>query len=595
MGNSSSKPVVLTDEVNLNHFRLLRVVGKGAFGKVRIVERKDSGLTFALKYIRKDEVVRSESVRNIIRERRMLEHLNHPFVCNLRYSFQDMEYLYIVVDLMNGGDLRFHITRKTFTEDAVRFWIAEIGCALRHIHGQGIVHRDVKPDNVLLDSEGHVHLADFNVASDYVPGKPLTSKSGTLAYLAPEVYQGRGYATEVDWWSLGVLFYECIYNKRPFEANNHEALAQAIIKADPPFPVTSPPVSMVCLHAISSLLEKDKTVRIGAAGFHTFTDNPFFRDIDFEALERKEIEPVFCPSSEKTNFDATYDLEELLLEEAPLEARTRKQKPRAELREDATQQEIRADELHRMVETMFEPFNYTTLSDYRTPVSETAPPTSTIATSPKRPARSEYGSNSQRQRPDKLHSIPTPRSQTPGSGSRTRSSAHSPDGSPPLPAAALSANFAIPAQSPAQIEYFPAPTSEPMQAAPAASAQAHEQGQRLHKTRTVRYEDTAQSSQPNSNHSHRSHRPRGSTRSTSMGGGVQVVLNEQGSWSDMANASQGMVTSTEEQYAGSSKPAGMLGFLSRKKGRDRSPKAKQRERGVLGKEGARVVISSGVK
>jgi serine/threonine kinase 32 len=109
----------------------------------------------------------------------MLEHLNHPFLCNLRYSFQDVEYLYVyeednfwdmtsdiscsylVVDLMTGGDLRFHISRKSFTEDAVRFWIAELGCALRYIHGQGIVHRDVKPDNVLLDQDGHVHLADF--------------------------------------------------------------------------------------------------------------------------------------------------------------------------------------------------------------------------------------------------------------------------------------------------------------------------------------------------------------------------------------------------------------------------------------------------
>jgi serine/threonine kinase 32 len=122
-------------------------------------------------------VVRSESVRNIIRERRMLEHLNHPFICNLRYSFQDIEYMwvsahpsyipaltiprYIVVDLMTGGDLRFHISRKTFTEEAVQFWIAELGCALRYIHNKGIIHRDVKPDNVLLDSEGHVHLADF--------------------------------------------------------------------------------------------------------------------------------------------------------------------------------------------------------------------------------------------------------------------------------------------------------------------------------------------------------------------------------------------------------------------------------------------------
>ncbi len=106
-------------------------------------------------------VVRSESVRNIIRERRMLEHVNHPFICNLRYSFQDIEYMYLVVDLMSGGDLRFHISRKTFTEEAVRFWIAELGCALRYVHSQGIIHRDVKPDNVLLDADGHVHLTDF--------------------------------------------------------------------------------------------------------------------------------------------------------------------------------------------------------------------------------------------------------------------------------------------------------------------------------------------------------------------------------------------------------------------------------------------------
>ncbi|KAK0274729.1 Serine/threonine kinase [Friedmanniomyces endolithicus] len=628
MGNSNGKPIVLTDEVNLNHFRLLRVVGKGAFGKVRIVERKDSGLTFALKYIRKDEVVRSESVRNIIRERRMLEHLNHPFLCNLRYSFQDMEYLYIVVDLMNGGDLRFHITRLTLTEEAVRFWIAELGCALRYIHQQNIVHRDVKPDNVLLDSQGHVHLADFNVASDLTPGKQLTSRSGTLAYLAPEVYEGRGYASEVDWWSLGVLFYECIYNKRPFDAGGqYEALAASIVKADPPFPVTSPPVSMPCLHAISSLLEKDKTRRIGAAGWESFTDNPFFREIDFEALERKEIEPIFCPSGEKPNFDATYDLEELLLEEAPLEARARKQKPRPELRTDATPQEVRADELHKMIESMFEPFNYTQAPEDRSPISMNGAHTNA---SPKQYARSEKETyRNSRPRPPKSQAIPTSRSQTPGSGSRTRTSAHSPDGSPPLPATALTANFAIPATSPPQSEYFPPPLPTSDSAStirpPPQSQQSHHQPQphqdhtRLTKTRTIRYEDVAAHAPPipvttttttatnTTSSSSRSahHRPRGSTRSTSMGGGVQVVLNEQGSWSEMAHASQGLVTPGTEEVGGrggggggggggDSKPSGMLGFLGRKKGRDRSPKAgKVRERGVLGKEGARVVVGHG--
>ncbi|KAF2130467.1 kinase-like protein [Dothidotthia symphoricarpi CBS 119687] len=564
MGQNNGKPVVFTDQVNLNHFRLLRVVGKGAFGKVRIVERKDTGLTFALKYIRKDEVVRSESVRNIIRERRMLEHLNHPFLCNLRYSFQDIEYLYIVVDLMNGGDLRFHISRKTFTEEAVRFWIAQLGCAVRYIHQQGIVHRDIKPDNVLLDSEGHVHLADFNVASDFTPHKPLTSKSGTLAYLAPEVYEGKGYSCEVDWWSLGVLFYECIYNKRPFEANSHDSLAAKIAKGEPTYPVTSPSVSMPCLHAISSLLEKNRKKRIGAIGFESFADNPFFRPLDFIALEAKEIPPVFIPSSDKTNFDATYDLEELLLEEAPLEARARRQKPREALKDDATDAEIRAEELHRMIETLFEPFNYTTIPDYR-PIAVAVPdPADSVGGS-----RASNQSNSD-QAPVSVASQQDPwgrplaNSKSPESDlhpnrsiTTAQSTTHSANGSPPLANAILnhtqkSSTGSPTAQRGEHSDYYPGEGAIP----------------------------TPSFSRPMNN------RPRGSQRSTSMGGGVQVVLNETGSWSEMANQSSALLQNPQAVE----KPSGMLGFLNRKKGRDRSPKAK--ERGVIGKEGARVIISN---
>lgn len=180
--------------------------------------------------------------------------------------------------------------------------------------------------------------------------------------MAPEVYSGVGYTTEVDWWSLGVVFYECIYGKRPFIADTHETLSAEIIKAQPRWPVTNPPVSTRCMDACRKLLTANRDERIGAAGFHTFTQHPFFDEIDFAALERKEIAPVFVPSSEKTNFDATYDLEELLLEEAPLEARARRQKPRDKLKEDATAQEIREEELHKMIETLFEPFDYTTVA-----------------------------------------------------------------------------------------------------------------------------------------------------------------------------------------------------------------------------------------
>ncbi|KAJ5646939.1 Serine/threonine-protein kinase 32B [Penicillium lividum] len=529
MGNTQGKPISSNEAVNLNHFRLLRVVGKGAFGKVRIVEKKDTGLTFALKYIRKEEVVRSESVRNMIRERRMLEHLNHPFLCNLRYSFQDIEYIYLVVDLMNGGDLRFHISRKCFTEEAVRFWAAELGCALRYIHSQGIIHRDVKPDNVLLDSEGHVHLADFNVASDFRPGKPLTSKSGTLAYLAPEVYEGGGYYFEVDWWSLGVTFYECIYNKRPFEGRSQDTLSENIKKASPKYYVTNPAVSVPCLRALMALMERDRSRRIGAISFESFTSH-----------------------DDKTNFDATYDLEELLLEEAPLEARARRQKPRAELRDDATAKEIREDELHRLIETMFEPFDYTTV-DYQGSAAEAIAAvinpeeclpnaTTKINTSHTRqPSQHDSAVRISSLNEGVAHPLHTIEPTTPGSENLDPNDSAS-IGQPPSPSTRASASPPPPPPS------FHRPLPPPSRRA-------------------------------------------GATRKMSKGGGVQMVLEEAGSWSELANHSSTLPAEGFDGDAakGKGSNSGMLSFLSRKKGRDRSPKPT--EPGVLGKEGARQIIS----
>ncbi|KAK1774997.1 kinase-like domain-containing protein [Copromyces sp. CBS 386.78] len=605
MGNNQGKPVDLDGEVNLNHFRLLRVVGRGAFGKVRIVERKDTGLSFALKYIRKDEVVRSESVRNIIRERRMLEHVNHPFICNLRYSFQDIEYMYLVVDLMSGGDLRFHISRKTFTEAAVRFWIAELGCALRYVHQHNIIHRDVKPDNVLLDADGHVHLTDFNVASDVIPGRPLTSKSGTLAYLAPEVYAGKGYDVRADWWSLGVLFYECIYNKRPFEGHSESSLSQTIQAANPKFPVTQPPVQLSCMYAIKDALEFNPDKRLGHT-WESFIYHEFFSVIDFDALEKKQIEPVFVPSSDKTNFDATYDLEELLLEEAPLEARARRQKPREKLKDDATDKEIREDELYRMIETDFKPFDYTlaaykkiTEGQVETPNSQPTPvpdeivhPGQALTTGEATQMSSHAPTHSQSvqtHHPNGSRSSFNPPSNHSGQQSqdrivpaRTNSIPKNPERSNSLQSA-HSHYQAYNAYDSQRAAIGPRPTS------------SHRQG-RSGAVPTSRAPPLPPYPQSYTT-SGRQGRAHGSSSLMveSPTGGMQVTLDGAGSWSDLARQDATLPADAaaahgEGAHGGreSGGGGGIFGLFKGKKGRGSSPKPK--ERGVLGKEGARVVI-----
>ncbi|KAL1924656.1 uncharacterized protein VTP21DRAFT_4310 [Calcarisporiella thermophila] len=329
MGNSNGHEVDFSQEVNLSQFKLLKVVGRGSFGKVRIVERRDTKKLYALKYISKTEIIRLDCVKNICRERVMLENVDHPFVCNLRFAFQDSQYLYMVMDLMMGGDLRYHLHRSKFNEHVVRFWIAELACAVRYLHSKGIVHRDIKPDNILLNEAGHVHLTDFNTAAQYNPNRPLTSHSGTALYMAPEVFKGGGYGPQVDWWSLGVVFYECIYGRRPFEQHSSEELKQAVMHGDIEYGTRDNSITSVCISAIQGFLERDPLKRLGAAqlgeeniAFLKITQHPYFSPIDFARLEAKELPPLFRPSAE-SNYDSMYDLEELLLEENPLDSRVR--------------------------------------------------------------------------------------------------------------------------------------------------------------------------------------------------------------------------------------------------------------------------------
>ncbi|KAG0254232.1 hypothetical protein BG011_005879 [Mortierella polycephala] len=316
-------------EIELSHFHLLRSVGKGAFGKVRVVQHKRTKEIYALKYINKAKCIRMRAVENIIQERRLLEEVESPLICNLRYAFQDDENLFMVLDLMLGGDLRFHLERAgPMREDVVRFYVAELILALDALHSRRIIHRDLKPDNVLLDEHGHAHLTDFNIAVYYNPSKPLMSIAGSMAYMAPEVLARKGYLESVDWWSLGVVMFELLFGKRPFRGKSNDLLTASILRDPLPFPENvHTMVSAPCLDVVSRLCERNISKRLGCTpdGLDAFKNHPWFQGMEWDKLVTKEAIPPFEPDSKRANFDATHELEELLMEDNPLKAKKRVQ------------------------------------------------------------------------------------------------------------------------------------------------------------------------------------------------------------------------------------------------------------------------------
>jgi serine/threonine kinase 32 len=259
--------------------------------------------------------------------------------------------MFMVLDLMLGGDLRFHLDRAgNMKEDVVRFYVAELALGLDYLHKLQIVHRDLKPDNVLLDEKGHAHLTDFNIAVHFSPKRPLSSVAGSMAYMAPEVLAKRGYLSTVDWWSLGVTAYELLFGRRPFRGKTNSALTHSILHDRCPFPENVDSiVSREGMSAIRALLERDTRKRLGCKnGIEDFKRHPWFDGLDWGAIERKEAVPPFEPDvsricrcavlkawpltrlqSKRANFDATHELEELLLEDNPLKAKKRDEKREA--------------------------------------------------------------------------------------------------------------------------------------------------------------------------------------------------------------------------------------------------------------------------
>ncbi|CAJ0908978.1 15517_t:CDS:2 [Entrophospora sp. SA101] len=246
------------------------------------------------------------AIENIIQERRLLEEIELSLICNLRYAFQDDENMFMVLDLMLGGDLRFHLERQGHLgEEVVKFYVAEI-------------------NNVLLDENGHAHLTDFNIAVHYNEKRPLTSVAGSMAYMAPEILKKKGYLNSVDWWSLGVVMYELLFSKRPFRGKTNTALTRAILNEPIHFPENvNELVSEDCIDVLKRFCERDITKRLGCNGIDEIKQHPWFSNIEWDNLVTKQATPPFIPDSKRANFDATHELEELLLEDNPLKARKR--------------------------------------------------------------------------------------------------------------------------------------------------------------------------------------------------------------------------------------------------------------------------------
>ncbi|XP_076317559.1 serine/threonine-protein kinase 32B-like [Tachypleus tridentatus] len=324
-------------EVNFEDFLILRAIGKGSFGKVCIVQKKDSKTMYAMKYMSKNQCITKDAFRNVLQEIEILSSLEHPFLVNLWFTFQDEEDMFMVVDLLLGGDLRYHIHQEgNFDEARVCLYLCEVAMALDYLQSKYILHRDIKPDNILLDETGHVHITDFNIATILKDGELATSMSGTKPYMAPEVFDCAldkcpGYTFPADWWSLGVCCYEMLYGTRPYDIHSNTSLEQIhslFLFMELQFPC---PVSEGMEDLIRKLLTVDNFNRINT--LEHIKKHSYLAAVDFSAIYEKKVTPTFIPSKDQLNCDPTFELEEMIIESKPLHKKKKRLSKRSSRRD----------------------------------------------------------------------------------------------------------------------------------------------------------------------------------------------------------------------------------------------------------------------
>ncbi|KAI9107942.1 hypothetical protein K1719_020815 [Acacia pycnantha] len=281
--------------VSIEDFEILKVVGQGAFAKVYQVRKKGTSEIYAMKVMRKDKIMEKNHAAYMKAERDILTKIEHPFIVQLRYSFQTKYRLYLVLDFVNGGHLFFQLYHQgLFREDLARIYAAEIVSAVSHLHANGIMHRDLKPENILLDADGHVMLTDFGLAKQFESDTRSNSMCGTIEYMAPEIILGKGHDKAADWWSVGILLFEMLTGKPPFRGGNREKIQQKIIKDKIKLPAF---LSSEAHSLLKMLLQKDATKRLGSGtrGSLEIRDHKWFKPINWSKLDVREVQPSFRP------------------------------------------------------------------------------------------------------------------------------------------------------------------------------------------------------------------------------------------------------------------------------------------------------------
>lgn len=222
----------ISEEISSKSFKSLKLLGKGNFGNVYLVAKKDTNEYFAMKVLKKKLIESSGQKAHTLSERKVLEACKSPFICKLHYAFQTSSKLYMVMELLSGGELFFHLSQQgLFSEIRTKFYVGEILLGIEYLHSNGIIYRDLKPENVLLDHEGHVRLTDFGLSKQEMHEKSSKAYTfcGTAEYLAPEILMSQGYTVAVDFWSLGALMYYMLSGAPPFYSTNKSQIFKNVM------------------------------------------------------------------------------------------------------------------------------------------------------------------------------------------------------------------------------------------------------------------------------------------------------------------------------------------------------------------------------